>query len=234
MATLRLGAYELPPGEVVLVQTLLRLFQQGSPSHWTFVNAPPYDALLADGTTESSQKLDADTMAHAVLRLTRMHDADAPNTLQRPIRAERLQKWLEVVERDLLGARPAEPVVPESAATDRPADETALAAEGTAADLTRFKLRRWPPAIALRGDAARIRMATMLSRRALSVTELATLSRQSETDCRKFLTLLRSTGLVEQRAPTPAPTPDAAAAAPVAQPRFGRGLIAGIRRRLGL
>lgn len=232
MATLRLGAYELPPGEVVLVQTLLRLFQQGSPSHWTFVNAPPYDALLADGTTESSQKLDADTMAHAVLRLTRMHDADAPNTLQRPIRAERLQKWLEVVERDLLGARPAEPVVPESAATDRPADETALAAEGTAADLTRFKLRRWPPTITLRGDANRIRMATMLSRRALSVTELATLSRQSPSDCQTFVSLLRNAGLVDQR--TPEPAASAPASAPAPEPKFGRGLIAGIRRRLGL
>ncbi len=218
----------------MLVQTLLRLFRQGGPFRWTFVTAPPYDALLTDGTTAQGQGADVDAMARAVLRLTRMHDEDAPNTLQRPIRAERLQDWLATVGRQLHGARPAQPAASEPAAAESSADEPIATDDGAAADGTRFKLRRWPPAIALGGDAARIRMATMLSRRALSVTELATLSRQSETDCRKFLTLLRSTGLVEQRAPTPAPTPDAAAAAPVAQPRFGRGLIAGIRRRLGL
>ena len=230
MSTLRLGAYKLPAAEVVLVQTLFRLYSHGDTFRWTFVTAPPYDALLVDGTTDEGMNPDVERMAKAVLRLTRMNSGRAPNTLERPIRADRLQDWLKNTEHDLIQTRPATLL-----------DEASLptAAEAPAAapvqiNPLRFKLRRWPPAIALRGDAARIRMATMLSRRALSVTELATLSRQSETDCRKFLTLLRSTGLVEQRAPTPAPTPDAAAAAPVAQPRFGRGLIAGIRRRLGL
>ncbi|MBS0406516.1 MAG: hypothetical protein JSS17_09235 [Proteobacteria bacterium] len=232
MTTLRLGAHELPPGEVVLVQTLLRLFQHGGPFRWTFVTAPPYDALLTDGTSGPHQLADANTMARAVLRLTRMHDADAPNTLQRPIRAERLQNWLALVERDLLGTRPAEPAASAPAVAEASADEPAMAADDAAAEGTRFKLRRWPPAIALRGDANRIRMATMLSRRALSITELATLSRQSPSDCQNFMNLLRSAGLVEQR--TPVPATSAPAAVPAPSPKFGRSLIAGIRRRLGL
>ena len=51
MSTLRLGAYKLPAAEVVLVQTLFRLYAHGDAFRWTFVTAPPYDALLADGTT---------------------------------------------------------------------------------------------------------------------------------------------------------------------------------------
>ena len=48
MSTLRLGAYKLPAAEVVLVQTLFRLYAHGDAFRWTFVTAPPYDALLAD------------------------------------------------------------------------------------------------------------------------------------------------------------------------------------------
>ena len=52
MSALRLGAYKLPAAEVVLVQTLFRLYAHGDAFRWTFVTAPPYDALLADGTTD--------------------------------------------------------------------------------------------------------------------------------------------------------------------------------------
>ena len=64
MSTLRLGAYKLPAAEVVLVQTLFRLYAHGDAFRWTFVTAPPYDALLADGTTDEG-------MSPAVHVLTR-------------------------------------------------------------------------------------------------------------------------------------------------------------------
>ena len=236
MTVLRLGAYDLPPGEIILVQTLFKLFHQSGPFDWTFVTSPPYDALLVDGNAEDGRGVDVDAMAKAVLRLTRVHDADAPNTLQRPIRAERLQRWLAAIERSLKIA-PAADAAAEPVALERrappPADADADTGAAEPDDDTRYKLRRWPPVIVLRGDANRIRLATLLSRRALSRTELVTLSRQTESDCRHFLNLLRSTGLVEQRKAMPVTTAPAAAA-PAASPPFGRGLIAGIRRRLGL
>jgi len=107
MSTLRLGAYKLPAAEVVLVQTLFRLYAHGDAFRWTFVTAPPYDALLADGTTDEGMSPAVDAMAKAVLRLTRMNSGQAPNTLERPIRADRLQDWLKSTEHDLLQTRPA-------------------------------------------------------------------------------------------------------------------------------
>ena len=78
MSTLRLGAYKLPAAEVVLVQTLFRLYAHGDAFRWTFVTAPPYDALLADGTTDEGMSPAVDAMAKAVLRLTRMNSGQAP------------------------------------------------------------------------------------------------------------------------------------------------------------
>ena len=77
MSTLRLGAYNLPAAEVVLVQTLFRLFAHGDAFRWTFVTAPPYDALLVDGTRPEGMKAEVDRMARAVLRLVRLNGGDA-------------------------------------------------------------------------------------------------------------------------------------------------------------
>ena len=237
MSTLRLGAYQLPAAEVVLVQTLFRLYAHGDAFRWTFVTAPPYDALLVDGTTEEGMSPAVDNMAKAVLRLTRMHAGQAPNTLERPIRADRLQEWLKATEHDLLQTRPAtllddEPTQPNPV-------EAAAPAPAVPVNPVRFKLRRWPPAALLRGDPNRIRMATLLSRRALNAAELSTISQQPVQECQAFLTTLQTTGLVDmQKEAPPAPAPAADARAPAAPPKppptFARGLISGIRRRLGL
>ena len=89
-------------------------------------------------------------------------------------------------------------------------------------------------------------MATLLSRRALNAAELATISQQPVQECQAFLTTLQTTGLVDvEKAPVAPPAgsaPAQAAAAPkpaapkpaAPAPAFARGLISGIRRRLGL
>ena len=213
----------------MLVQTLFRLYGQNKPFPWTFVTAPPYDALLVDGMA-TDRAAQAERMAKAVLRLTRMNAADAPGTLQRPIRPDRFQDWLRTIEADLLepAAATAPPPAPPRSA---PAAAGATGPENVAA-AARFKLRRWPPAILLRADPRRIRLATLLSRRALSSAELAQLSQQPQTDCQGFLGLLKNAGLIESEAVAPAlRAPTTAAAVP---PRARRGVIASIRRRLGL
>ena len=225
MSTLRLGAYKLPAAEVVLVQTLFRLYSHGDTFRWTFVTAPPYDALLVDGTTDEGMNPDVDRMAKAVLRLTRMNSGRAPNTLERPIRADRLQDWLKNTEHDLMQTRPATLL-----------DEASLptAAEAPAAAPVQINPLR-------SSDPNLIRMATLLSRRALNAAELATISQQPVQECQAFLTTLQTTGLVDvQKAPVAPPAgsaPAQAAAAPkpaAPAPAFARGLISGIRRRLGL
>ncbi|MDO5691762.1 MAG: hypothetical protein Q4G70_04675 [Pseudomonadota bacterium] len=238
MSTLRLGAYKLPAAEVVLVQTLFRLYAHGDAFRWTFVTSPPYDALLVDGTTEEGLSSAVDGMAKAVLRLTRMNAGDAPNTLGRPIRADRLQAWLKLVEADLLDTRATTPL--DEATELGPATGDPANMAETAINPLRFKLRRWPPAALLRADPNRIRMATLLSRRPLNAAELATISQQPLQECQAFLNTLQTTGLVDIQRDEPAATPAAgppakASATPAAPaPAFARGLISGIRRRLGL
>ena len=158
MSTLRLGAYKLPAAEVVLVQTLFRLYAHGDAFRWTFVTAPPYDALLADGTTDEGMSPAVDAMAKAVLRLTRMNSGQAPNTLERPIRADRLQDWLKSTEHDLPQTRPATLI---EEATQPDAVEAEATTPAAPINPVRFKLRRWPPAVLLRSDPNRIRMATL-------------------------------------------------------------------------
>lgn len=241
MPTLRLGAYKLPAAEIVLVQTLLRLYSHGDAFRWTYVTEPPYDALLADGTTPEGQDDSVDAMAKAVLRLTRMNAGGGANTLERPIRADLLHEWLKKTEHELLDTRPM-------TTTFGPSDSPAASAEPTVLPTTvlRFKLRRWPPASLLRGDPTRIRLATLLSRRALNASEMAAISQQPLAACQEFLQTLQTTGLVDVQSGPPAPTPSAGdsgapplvapvpAAAPAPRPTFARSLISGIRRRLGL
>ena len=239
MPNLRLGAYKLPAAEVVLIQTLFRLYAHGSDFNWTFVTAPPYDALLIDGSNGEEITPEVARMARSVLRLTRMNAPPSPDSLQRPIRADKLQEWLRSFQTGFEDTRPATflssvPVL--SQAPEPPPPETPLVVSPL-----RFKLRRWPPAALLRSDPNRIRMATILSRRALNATELASISGQSVGNCQAFLQTLQTTGLVEaQQELPPAPaalhSPQAPSqpAAVTPKPTFARGLISGIRRRLGL
>ena len=239
MPNLRLGAYKLPAAEVVLVQTLFRLYAHGGDFNWTFVTAPPYDALLVDGTQSDDMPTEVAHMAKSVLRLTRMHDEGGPDTLSRPIRADKLQAWLHSIE---YGFQDTRPVTQMAGAPSEPPAAAAVAPPQAPVSPLRFKLRRWPPAALLRSDPNRIRMATILSRRALNATELSSISGQAVHECQAFLQTLQTTGLVEVQQEVVVPPPSAqghtptraAPAATVAKPAFARGLISGIRRRLGL
>lgn len=145
MPNLRLGTYKLPAAEVVLVQTLFRLYAHAEGFHWSYAAEPPFDALLADGTTEEGQSPEVDRLARAVLRLTRIGSENSPGTMARPIRADHLQDWLLATERQLRAAQPAAAPAPAAAvpaaapAANRPPPSASAAA---APSLMRFKLLR--------------------------------------------------------------------------------------------
>ncbi|WP_028601596.1 hypothetical protein [Ottowia thiooxydans] len=226
MSSLKLGAYNLPPAEVALIKTLFRLFSHGNTFQWTFVNAPPYDALLVDGTTLDAENKDLSRLAKAVLFLKRMNSGSGPNTLERPIRADQLQNWLTATEKNLRETL-------SSSSSHAPEPESELTAFPSQA---RFKLRRWPPAILLRGDATRIRMATILSRRALSVGDLSIVCQQPVSVCETFLQVLRAASLIDmvEQPVAETPAPASGSKAHASRPKFSSGLISSIRRRLGL
>lgn len=238
MSILKLGTYNLPDAEVVLVKTLFRLFSHGQSFRWTFVNAPPYDALLVDGTTPEGASGDVSRLAPSVLRLTRMNAGSEPNTLERPIRADKLQNWLAANERKLLSARQASTPSGDSQGVGF-SDFSQEQQKSELPSFARFKLNRWPSALLLRRDPNRIRMATLLSRRALNAEELSVICQQPIGTCEVFIQVLRAANLIdvqfEDILTQPGPTPASGRSArPAQKSTFTRDLISSFRRRLGL
>ena len=230
MSGYRLGAYQLPAAEVILLRTLLRLFAHDRNFRWRFVDEAPYDALIVDGTASDLPAKQAGQQARAVLSLIRTVDAEGPNRLPRPLRADRLQQWLLRVQDDLLESR---------AMTQIGEDQPVVKVSAPTESETAFKLRRWPPVSLLHRDPVRIRMATLMSRRFLKISELASITGLSTQEVHPFVHNLQLVGLVElkrEQAPT---APAELAAKPPAPDQsnkgfFGKSLIGSIRKRLGL
>jgi hypothetical protein len=217
----------LPAAEVAVIRTIVMLYASDVAFPWTLVNAPPYDALLVDGTTTESERSELACTAAAVLALTRMNSGSQPHAMERPIRADKLQQWLKGIEHALAEARPARRDVDE---------QTALEME--VSDAVRFSLRRWPSALMLRNDMDKVRMASLLSRRALNARELASNTQIPLSQCVTFLQALRTAGTLELHvapvAPAQAGLSGSTEFAGAGRSDFTRSLINGIRRRLGL
>jgi len=217
-----LGVHGLPSAEAGLVRALLALLGTGDAGcRWTFVPAGQCDVLLADAGSAAVDRARSDRQARALLLLGTDGPGNA-DALQRPLRANELEAALRRLA-GLLGCTG-------ETAPSAPAARAATAETTTAT--TRYKLRQWPPAALLRGEPQRIRMATQLSRRFLSATELGQLTNQDPARCLVLLQLLQGFGLLEAQVPAGAPSRVAPAAA--AAPAGGWALVRSIKRRLGL
>lgn len=227
MPRLRLGLFRLPTVEVVMVQTIVRLAGQNRSFPWKLVDLAPYDALVVDGTLIEDQLAEVEQMAPAVLTVTRLHSEGMPNTLERPIRAEKLQQWLLNTGRELIEARRwAAPARLESALSQELLDSA------------RFMLRRWPPVTLMGRDENNDRMANLLWQRRLSASELAQRCGQSVSRCVGFLQALRNAGVLDVQvgsAPVEdAPSPELPQPGAKDEWNAGRGLLDGLFRRPGL
>jgi len=189
MPRLRLGLFRLPAVEIVVVQTIVRLSAQNGSFPWKLVDAPPFDALLVDGTLIEDHLAEVEQMAPAVLTVTRLQSEGMANTLERPIRAEKLQQWLLDTGQELLEARRW---------TSPAALVSAMSQE--LLDSARFSLCRWPPAALMGRSEYSDRMANLLWRRQLSASELADRCGQSVSRCVRFLQALRNAGVLEVHA----------------------------------
>lgn len=228
IVTLRLGLHRLPNAEVVLIQTLLRLYGgNNDETRWAIAETPPFDAVLVDATAGEGASVEARRLARSVLRICRMGHDQAPDTIQRPIRSDQLFEWLN--------SRTS--AVEQTQAASIHQDENDGADE---AELSvRYRLKRWPPSIVLRNDSRRMYLATLLSKRALSISDIAAMSRQPLEDCRTFVRLLRSTGLVEAKeeslpASVNIESSPTVQAKPARKRSLAKGLIGQLRRKLGL
>lgn len=232
MTELRLGTINLDPKDLAYVRSLVRLFAHTEKLNWSFADAAPYHAVVADPGARAAHPGFFASFQGLVLTLGSLPGAGAVDSVAYPIRANQFRDWLKMRQdslRDFL-TRDEAPV--------RIADAAAPGAASQSAG--RYKLRRWPSADLLRGDPSATRMATFMSRNALSTAQLATLSGQPEEACTRFVGVLRAAGLLvevvtaESAVPASPSLPVAAHDATATAAPVRRGLMASLRRHLGL
>jgi len=257
MESFKLGVLGLSEPEQSLVATLFRLHRVDPSFIWTLTKAPPFDALLVDAAVPARSYEQNVGPTTQVKRLGPPGSTN-PGEMPRPIRSDLLVNWLTSIEASLLQeARHAAPpmavsrgpsAAPAPASPNAPAPapaasnlEAALTTKGPSDNLL-FRLKRWPPAGVLARDVGRIRMATLLSRKVMSLPELTMLARMPGPACFTFLRELDSQRLLEitERAmQTPLATHKLAhkaeASAPTrTRPGVASSLILSIRRRFGI
>lgn len=232
---LRCGVQGLPAAEASLVRTLFRLYQHGaSDFRWVLVDTPPYDALLVDFTAQAAGATPGHEAVKAILTVGHASPGSLPNTLARPLRSEMLEAWLLQAQRRFF---------PESSAADALGTTSQTSPITAATPLSckeagSYKLLRWPPAAMLRNDARLIRMATVLSRRPVTASELARVSQQPLDSACSFLTTLRTAALLDsprdvQAQLQPGPENTLQRSVHPGQ-KIERSLMSRIRLRLGL
>lgn len=238
MSNLRLGAINLEPKDVAYVRALVRLFAHTEKLSWSFADTAPYHAVVADSGARAADPGFFSAFKGVVLSLGHTPGISAADTVTYPIRADQFRDWLKLRQDSLLDVlyRAEDPAGIAVTAAAAPVPGTLPAAHTS----RRFKLRRWPSADLLRGDPAAMRMATFMSRNALSIAQLAALTGQPEDACSRFVTVLQGAKLLielvaagEQGGSVVLPLAASAGAAPVIAPAR-RGLMASLRRHLGL
>lgn len=253
--SLKLGLAGLPDAEINLISTLFRLHRVEPSFIWRLQSEPPFDALLVDAS------LSEDLYGHLCGLRTNVMRLSCPASkvegeMPRPIRSDRLVAWLNSIEVGLLHgghdgfastaslSRSSElPSIVEQRRVKplQPAQASEEASINTSDATLLYKLKRWPPTNELGKDIGRIRVATMLSRKPISLEELISLSRVSKHDCESFLRRLSQLQLLSiERRSAASLDFDLLAEftikeeAPKTALKGGLGLIRSIRRRFGL
>lgn len=261
MRSLKLGTHALPPMEVEFLRLLLRLYGRSGKAHWSHSEVPPYDALLVDASSLNASDLrESQLQSCSMRRLTRAHDPiDTPDALPRPLCAQRLRHWLSEVE-STLAAVPSGlslDVTTTPSKIETPSNSSESQHQHTREqhplppkNAPRFRLLRWPRQGILRGDPTRIRMATLLTRRALNERDLVNLTGFDAHRCSVFMQILHASCLLTPASPelvqksednrltnthAPSQNKEHAVRQPTqTKPSLPQGMISGLRKRLGL
>ncbi len=221
VAKLRFGFYQMPANEVALVKAFFRLFSTRPDFPWEISETGPVDVVLSEQLA-SAMPAGLCRPTTVVLRVLERGDQGLDeNSLTRPLRSDHLESWLLK-----FAARVGDDAMrPSINASISPVPEKAI---------IRMKLVRWPPALLLHKDPGRIRLATMLMKRALSITEMSKISSWPVGQCESFIEALRSVGLIQNipvsaNAPVVKANVGGGAAMPLSD-----GFFARFRRKLGL
>jgi hypothetical protein len=210
-----IGVEGLPLPEINLLRTILKLSTQ-LVNNWTLSEEGPCHVLLTtlavtpDQTREGSQP-------QIVVPIVRRGRRPPGECLERPIRAE---DFIELLKR--LG-----PLLKIDTGPTRGREPN------SAPTAQRGRLKRWPPSQLMGSDRKFIQLATFLSRRARSASELSSVAGYPETECGAFMLELDRHDLLswDMREQPPIITSGSIRAAKGSE---APGLLNSIRRRLGL
>ena len=196
--SLTISCVGLTHAEATLIQTILKLSSNPYVRQWRWVNSvdeAPLAAVLlgehVEATTLSMEEMNAITQASARLCIGQPHSPldMAHDIMPRPIRAECLLDWL---------ARKTPGYVEKpSAGNGEPPQRSAPIVAGLGH--SDIRLTRWPSTVFLRGDATRIRLSALLSKRSMSIAKLSVVSGESMKTCDDFAHELQTANLLEVR-----------------------------------
>jgi hypothetical protein len=191
--TLRVGVLNVIEREAMLLRGLIRLNADSEHCQdWQLVDCAPYDLLFVDPVHTDAPSLAALSVSTPIVSLINKQQQDQANSLQRPISSDALIHCLARARQHATRA-------PAVIALDVPKQSMSgiTATQPVTLDWSaKFKLLRWPPMAVLRGEPARLRMATMLSRQAMKVKELAQFAQQPLEQVQQFINALHQAGLL--------------------------------------
>lgn len=213
---------------------------------WSMVSDGPVNALLTSLDCPPTVPGDLDEpVVHIHVWAAEGSRSVPDGALRSPLQFDDFIDALVRAEATLSGDRPR-PVVAATAAA-----AAGAAPPPVAWNSLRFRLRRWPPAKLLEQSRYGVRLASFMSARPLTLDELLKLSNVDRGECERMVAALMDHALLKlEQLETPAPMP-AAPAAPAAsplpppikaagapatatRPPPRSGLLAALRRRLGL
>jgi hypothetical protein len=233
-ASLRVGCLNLSEREATLLRSLVKLnalSRQGM--HWEFVDHAPYDLVFIDPIHPDNELSASLPPSTPIVKVVNELPVGKSHSIQRPIKSIELVYWLDQARMhaekkydQLLKPTPPKQAAPESASSLTTAQ---------------FRLNAWPPSIILRADTLRIRLATILISRAMSVDELSQATELPGEHIELFIKDLQRVNLltvIQINRIVPAKTAQIGnvtlAIQKIVAPSSVRSLMAQIRQKLGL
>ena len=209
--------------EELLIKSFIRILNHRTLQVWTYSPLPygQLDGLKADIQIISEDKLPGniqpESLSQKAILVLGHVNRRLPGFLCLPLNAIEIESELNRVGAQVLSARNSNP------------QHTSLINRDEAQML---RLIRWPPTNLL-GSPARIKLATVMTGKAMTLETLQKHSGQSEQLCRDFLLDLQRMGLLSNLRVDTEHKPKPAAIRSITPP-IQLGLLARIRNRLGL
>lgn len=217
--TLKYSVEGLSAHDALLLKSLVRLLSHRTHQQWSYQLTQAHLQVLGDAQPDGPSTGSAPGGDIPVLLLSHTRQT-LGNCLHLPLHVNELEQALNRLGEHILKTGALH----------------LTATEPSGLDSHEYQLRRWPPA-ALLTTPMRMKLATLLTGRPLSVAALQQRSLQPLHDCAEFFLELRRAGLLQQVAAGHSrPAPDSRPAGPdlAAPTKPPSGLLARIRSRLGL